>query len=731
MNTTQKRIGIATAIAMVFLIAAVGSASAVTMINSCNFNANTEGEYYVLGQNLTCNGAEHGIIVGANNVVIDGYNATDGKYYWMDGNVADCAGANRWSGIYDRADALEQNIVNVTIKNLEIKHFCNGIYTRSDPPDCTCIHYNWTIQNCKIHDSGEQSTACITTHGLKLECFYNSTIEKNDICNTSGGTGCSMGCENGGNGIFIKIGNYNDIKCNRIYNNSKAGIFTKGGPEYYTITYNNLFDNRGNGGEGGGIVLRCKRCKHFLIAYNNASNNADHGIFIGGPNNTIKHNTAVNNDYGICLCRYEVAAGDGSESNTVTDNTACGNSVNDTKVVNEPGNVCNNNTCGDCFCEGAGCANCCPNGGGACDYTCANLVPVYYDFDKDDDCSQATCTCSICGGRGTCACCNPGLFNSSGAGQHCIGVCNTSTGNDPDDCNASVYGDPKIPPLSELPGPTPTPTPTPPAGEKVTVSATVGIAPPEVICKCETPDDDPIEEGTQVRPNLWPDIKTVMKCAIACDPNGIGDIKYVNATTYYPNGTVKETQTMHVANESEKAACCCDTTGLPNETCQVYAGYITMEACDPAGDYTVMVTATDNGGANGELSNQFEYLSIIGLDLDLNAVGFGTVAPGETKIVPGDDVWGAPNLTVHSIGNDPIDIGVSATDMTSDGNVITKDSIDCEIDALGTQWLNVTRTFDINLECCSYENIDLSLHVPEGTVQGAYTGTVTFVAKHA
>lgn len=62
---------------------------------------------------------------------------------------------------------------------------------------------------------------------------------------------------------------------------------------------------------------------------------------------------------------------------------------------------------------------------------------------------------------------------------------------------------------------------------------------------------------------------TVMIVAIVCDPNGVGDIKHVNATTYYPDGTIKETQTMHIANESGKAACCCDTTGLPNETCQV------------------------------------------------------------------------------------------------------------------------------------------------------------------
>jgi len=339
---SKKRFLVA-AIAMVFLIAAIGSVSAVTVINSCNFNANTEGEYYVLGSNLTCSGSEHGIIIKANNVVIDGYNETDGEYYWIDGDVASCAGTNRWSGIYDwAAGVLEQNIVNVTIKNLEIKNFCNGIYTRSDPPDCTYFHYNWTIQNCSIHDNGEESAESRTTHGLKLECFYNSTIEKCEIYNNMGGTGGSMGCENGGNGIFLKVGDYNDIKCNRIYNNSKAGYFTKGGPMYTNVTYNNMFGNRGEGGEGGGIVLRCKKCRYFEIAYNIVSNNVDFGIFIGGYSNTIRNNIANDNDYGIYMGRS-----DGSYNNEIYENTVCGNGVEDIGTCGPEcyGNHGDNNTC--------------------------------------------------------------------------------------------------------------------------------------------------------------------------------------------------------------------------------------------------------------------------------------------------------------------------------------------------------------------------------------------------
>jgi hypothetical protein len=120
----------------------------------------------------------------------------------------------------------------------------------------------------------------------------------------------------------------------------------------------------------------------------------------------------------------------------VTHNCVCNDNNQD--IVDTPGsNTGDENTC---------------VGGpaGWCDWNCGNNVPVYYDFDGDDDCSKAAadCPCTNPAG-GTCACCNPGLFNSSGATQHCYGVCNLTAGNDPNDCNVSVYGDPKIPPLEE------------------------------------------------------------------------------------------------------------------------------------------------------------------------------------------------------------------------------------------------------------------------------------------
>ena len=324
------------AIATVFLVAAVGSASAVTVINNCDFNADIPGEEYVLGQNLTCSGSEHGIKIKADNVVINGYNETDGKYYWIDGGSP---GSGRWSGIWSKS-SYEDGIPardNVRIKNLEIKHFRFGIYLKGETDyGCPDAFENWTIENCIIHDNGYG-------HGICLLCVCNSTITKNEIYNTTG-TGDS--CEATGDGIFLKGPKAwgNDIIWNNIHNNRKGGIFAKMKPKYNTISYNHVWENgQAGAGEAGGIILRCKLCDYNLIAYNNASNNFMNGVYIGGSHNTIEYNVINENSrYGVNIGR-----GDGGDYNKLYYNTVCGNGDTDIRICGPEckGNHGNNNTC--------------------------------------------------------------------------------------------------------------------------------------------------------------------------------------------------------------------------------------------------------------------------------------------------------------------------------------------------------------------------------------------------
>ena len=334
---TKKSIVLTVAIAIVFLIAAVGSASAVTVINSCDFDADTQNEHYVLGGNLTCSGSEHGIIIGADGVVIDGYNETAcGGKCWINGGSPI---SHAWSGVYDY---LHDNIV---IKNLEVKQFRNGIYLKGSVDEEDRVE-NVTIENCVIHDNGGGST----TQGIKLKLVCNSTIKGCEIYNQ---TGTGDGCGAGGDGIFL-IGNpgsfgwgrNNTFTDNKIHDNRKGGIFIKGSPDYNNISYNKLWENgEASAGETGGIILRCKQSSSNTIEHNNVSNNVGDGIYIGGANNSIRYNNVTSNRNstddtvkGIGLkvqrCGEQNWGGyPNPENNTIFNNRFCYNEYKDIDVV--------------------------------------------------------------------------------------------------------------------------------------------------------------------------------------------------------------------------------------------------------------------------------------------------------------------------------------------------------------------------------------------------------------
>ncbi len=176
----------------------------------------------------------------------------------------------------------------MTIKDLEITNFCNGIYLRGDEITGDVVNNN-TIDNCEIHHNGNdlEDTA---THGIKMHYVYESTIS-NNLVHHNKGKGTS--CENGGNGIFLNAGDYNVIANNTVYDNTKAGIFTRMKPRY-----NNVTDNRVTGNGQGGIVLRCKLSSLFTIENNIVTDNKGPGIYVGGPGNTLRYNTATNNKNG-------------------------------------------------------------------------------------------------------------------------------------------------------------------------------------------------------------------------------------------------------------------------------------------------------------------------------------------------------------------------------------------------------------------------------------------------
>ena len=270
----------------------------------------------------------------------------------------------------------------------------------------------------------------------------------------------------------------------------------------------------------------------------------------------------------------------------------------------------------------------------------------------------------------------------------------------------------------------------------VTIGAEVGNEKPYVCCKWEEPDDDNTTAGIQVMPNQDAN-KTVTIVACVCDPNGNDDIVTVTATVEGTAPFVNKTVPLSLNTSVTCSNPPCNCTPAPDINCTGYSGTFVMGACDLAGNYTVTVTANDGALDSDPVVNTFEYLSMMGIELDMNSVAFPAMNSGDHVWVLGDNVWGGDNLTVHSTNNIPIDINVTApaglncTNATKcDAAVIPQGNLDCDINDVGDQWL--AACFDVNLECCELNSVDLSILAlgPGGAPlpAGPYGGTVTFTA---
>ena len=266
-----------------------------TVTASCTFNCD-----------LNCMSG-HGLVIGADGIVIDG------NGYTLDGVISgDCTDSDT-----ERSGIFNSGHDDVVIKDLEIKNFCNGIHLRGNDIKGDLVRNN-TIDNCDIHHNGNDVDDTMT-HGIKMQYVYESMI-KNNLVHHNRGRGTS--CENGGNGIFIYGGEYNNLINNTVYGNTKAGIFTKMKPKYNNITGNRVTENG-----AGGIVLRCKLSSFFAIENNIVTDNKGPGIYVGGPGNTLRHNNASENRAGSAYSDDASVANGIRVSNDAYDTTLVRNTI--------------------------------------------------------------------------------------------------------------------------------------------------------------------------------------------------------------------------------------------------------------------------------------------------------------------------------------------------------------------------------------------------------------------
>jgi len=367
MNT--KNAILVSLIATAFLVAAVGSASA-----ECPKCGATIDHSMVLTCNMTCPNTD-GLIIGAPGITIDGYDAANDTYHWIDGVTADTGNVGIRNAGHD----------DVTIVNLTIKHFRDGLYISN----ANSNH----IVGCTLHDNGAASHGPHESQGIRLASVCNSEVTGCTIYNTTGDT--TMGCSSGGAGIHLfSHSNNNSITNNVIYNNALAGIYSKMRCSFNYVAYNTVYGNgRVAGGNndnfGGGIRLQCRNTNGWTVEHNDVYDNIGPGILLRGANNAVNHNnvtgqrssstqtecSAYGPGTGIVSCKT---------GNTIENNKVCDNEYLD--IDNLGGLSGDNNTCDTAsnYCDGSAgcpppCVFQCEEPGCVCDDGwCDNVGRAYY-----------------------------------------------------------------------------------------------------------------------------------------------------------------------------------------------------------------------------------------------------------------------------------------------------------------------------------------------------------------
>ena len=256
-------------------------------------------------------------------------------------------------------------------------------------------------------------------------------------------------------------------------------------------------------------------------------------------------------------------------------------------------------------------------------------------------------------------------------------------------------------------------------GQSITVSVSVENNAPTVNSVTIVGDEDNTTAGTQIIP--VPDsTKTFMISAEAEDSDGTADIQTVSAAIIGADGakTVTMAKTSDISN-----------------TTAIYQGEISMEFYEEAGIYNITVTARDNSAENNATA-QFEYLRMLAISIDANALQFSGARIGGTAEISGDYALSTTDSpTIKNTGNARIDIGLYGTDLTDSGKNISISNVKYSFDddfasGLAGTLAKTLQTKEIRLENSEDSVISLGfqLFIPPTTQNGNYTGSVTIVA---
>lgn len=159
-----------------------------------------------------------------------------------------------------------------------------------------------------------------------------------------------------------------------------------------------------------------------------------------------------------------------------------------------------------------------------------------------------------------------------------------------------------------------------------------------------------------------------------------------------------------------------------------YEAQVNMPYSAPAGDYTATVAASDEYGTVAESSLQFEYMSLVAMEIDSSSLQFGAM-PGQYSEVLGDSNMDTDNTTIWNIGNSKIDLQLWATNLTASASVIDINNLEYSLDEVYNDRLsNKAEIKPAGIDSAEKKPLSFRLNIPTGAKPGNYTGSIFITA---
>lgn len=220
--------------------------------------------------------------------------------------------------------------------------------------------------------------------------------------------------------------------------------------------------------------------------------------------------------------------------------------------------------------------------------------------------------------------------------------------------------------------------------------------------------DDLDEAGVQLAPE--PKELSVLKIqAEVYDPDGADDLKAVSADAAGVSSQLSYNATI-------------------NSTHALYTGTLKFPHYVAPGTYDVRVTGEDYGNKTAENFGQFQYLELLALELDTTTLALQT-SNGELTSATGDSSMETPlSPTLRNIGNIPLDLRISATDLVGEQATIAADSLGYGAGNLTGKLSSGKALLGLGLEPgpLAVMPLNITLETEQTYPAGLYLGTIEF-----